>query len=174
MIIVLTGYMGSGKSLIGKYLAEKINFEFRDLDNEIEISENQKISQIFENRGEIYFRRKEIEVLKEQLNTSSNTILALGGGTPCYGNNLELIKNNPETYMVYLKMNLDSLTNRLFAEKDSRPLIQRIQTKEDLNDFIRKHLFERQYYYMQSDIRIDVSERSPDSIVEEIIRQLRK
>lgn len=174
MIIVLVGYMGSGKSLIGKTLAEKINFDFKDLDHEIELTENQKISLIFQNKGEIYFRKKEIEVLKEQLKASSNTVLALGGGTPCYGNNLEWIKNNPNTMMVYLKMNLNSLTERLFAEKDHRPLIQNTRTKEDLNDFIRKHLFERQYYYMQSDYRIDVSERSPESIVEEIVGLLQE
>jgi len=169
MIIVLCGYMGSGKSLIAKKLAEEISFDFMDLDQEIEKNQEMKISEIFSTKGEISFRKTETEVLKTCLNTKKNTVLALGGGTPCYGKNLQIIKENPNTTLVYLKVNLETLTNRLFSEKDERPLLKTIESKEKLDDFIRKHLFERQYYYMQSDFKVESSTLSPAEIVKEIV-----
>lgn len=172
MILILSGYMGSGKSLIGRKLADKLNYSFIDLDQEIVKRENLEISEIFAHKGEIYFRRKEIETLKHFLKMAKNTVLALGGGTPCYGSNLELIQNNPQTKHIYLKVNLDTLTERLFAEREKRPLIKGIATKDDLNDYIRKHLFERQYYYLQSDFNVDSSISDPDIIVEKIIERL--
>lgn len=169
MRIVLCGYMGSGKSLVSKKLAEELSCDFFDLDQEIEKNQKLKISDIFSTKGEIYFRKTEMQVLKSSLNTKENTVLALGGGTPCYGNNLALIKENPNTILIYLKVNLETLTKRLFAEKEKRPLLNNIDNEEQLNDFIRKHLFERQYYYMQSDFKIEASSLTPEEIVEEII-----
>lgn len=174
MIIVLCGYMGSGKTLIGKKLSQELGIDYKDLDKEIELRENLKIEEIFDQKGEIYFRRKEIEVLKSCLEREENYVLTLGGGTPCYGNNLEIIKNNPETILVYLKVNLDVLTERLFTEKEQRPLIKDISSPEDLNDFIRKHLFERQYYYMQSHFNVDNSLNHPDDTVEHILKKLQE
>src|SRR5690625_4226660 len=113
MMIVLSGYMGSGKSVIGKELARKLNYSFVDLDEEIEKNQGMKIPEIFSSKGEIYFRKIEIEVLKSCLKLEENTILALGGGTPCYGHNLEMIKKNPDTTLIYLKVDLKTLTARL-------------------------------------------------------------
>ena len=83
MKIVLIGYMGSGKSAVGKQLASKLQILFKDLDNEIEILEGNSISQIFSDKGEIYFRKKEREILTDILTTEKNLVLATGGGTPC-------------------------------------------------------------------------------------------
>lgn len=172
MNIILCGYMGSGKSLIGRKLSEKMAKNFLDLDEEIVRKKNTEIYNIFSEKGEIYFRKVEIEVLKETLKQLKNSVLALGGGTPCYGNNLEEIKTTPNTVLVYLKMNIEPLTNRLWKNKNGRPLLKNIQTQEKLNEYIRKHLFERQFYYLQSDLKIDVSNQSPDEIVNAIVEKL--
>ncbi len=168
MIVVLCGYMGSGKTLIGKKTARKLNFPFLDLDDEIEHREGLRIPEIFQQGGEIRFRKLEAEVLQSCLNREDDLVLSLGGGTPCYGKNMELLKNHKNTLLFYLKVNIETLTTRLFREKESRPLIREIETPEKLNDFIRKHLFERQFFYYQSDITIDSSALPIDEAVEEI------
>lgn len=172
MKIILSGYMGSGKSAVGDVLAEKTKLNFIDLDQEISKREGRGIKEIFSESGEIYFRKKESEVLKDLLNSDTDFILSLGGGTPCYGKNLSLMKEVSEGELVYLKTSLDELTRRLEAEKDSRPLIQHLQSREELEDFIRKHLFERTYYYNQSDLIISTDGKAIEDIAEEIFQKL--
>jgi len=84
MKIILLGYMGSGKSTVGHHLAKKLYLTFTDLDNHIEKKENKTISEIFNEKGEIYFRKKEHEYLKQFINENDSYVLSLGGGTPCY------------------------------------------------------------------------------------------
>lgn len=172
MKIVLCGYMGSGKSQVGRLLASKLGLVFFDLDDQIEKNQQKSIKKIFSEKGEIFFRKKENEVLKELLNAPENFILSLGGGAPCYADNLEILKNNKEVRLIYLKVELNELTKRLFNEKEKRPLISGQESRESLNDFIRKHLFERQYYYLQSDIILDVSELSIEETVNSLVKQL--
>ena len=90
--IILIGYMGSGKSTIAKLLSKSINYEFLDLDEIIEKEQNASVSRIFEQKGEVFFRKLEHQVLKRILQSESNMILSLGGGTPCFTNNQELLK----------------------------------------------------------------------------------
>lgn len=172
MKIFLTGYMGSGKSLISQQLSEKLQIPLVDFDQQISMIEGQSISEIFEQKGEIHFRKLETRVLEDVLNKTSSLIVSLGGGTPCYGINMELIKSFPDTKMVYLKASAECLTDRLFSEKDTRPLINHLNSKDDLEDFIRKHLFERSYYYNQSEIIVDVESKDPLAIVTEIFEKL--
>lgn len=172
MKIFLTGYMGSGKSLISQQLSEKLHIPLVDFDDQISMIEGRSISDIFAQKGEIHFRKLETRVLEDVLNEPSSLIVSLGGGTPCYGINMELIKSFPETKMIYLKASVGFLTERLFLEKDSRPLINHLQSKDDLEDFIRKHLFERGYYYNQADIIVDVQRKDPLAIVTEILTKL--
>lgn len=172
MKLIIAGYMGSGKTAVGKALAENMGFKFLDLDHEISTLEGRSISAIFSGSGEIYFRRKETEVLKNLLEQEGDFILSLGGGTPCYGKNLQLIKDNPETTSVYLKTGIDELKKRLINEKESRPLIKELESPEVLEDFIRKHLFERTFYYNQSDLIVSTDGRSVQEIVQEIRKKL--
>ncbi|HSP83833.1 MAG TPA: shikimate kinase [Gillisia sp.] len=172
MKLFLTGYMGSGKSYIGKILARELSIPFIDLDDQIVKLQGKEIPDIFREKGEIFFRKLETEVLKDILENKNSLVVALGGGTPCYGNNLDLIKNDTQSRIIYLKASVNFLTERLFAEKDSRPVISHLDQKEDLEDFIRKHLFERSYYYLQANQIINVEEKSPGLIVEEIMRDL--
>ena len=156
-MIILLGYMGCGKSSIGQYISQEKDVVHCDLDSYIEEKESLSIPEIFKIKGEIYFRKIEHKYLSDILIQNKCKILSLGGGTPCYADNMQLINSHQyESY--YLKVNLEKLTNRLFEQKNDRPLISGIQTKEALNDFIRKHLFEREYYYRQANNIIDVSE----------------
>lgn len=168
MKIILLGYMGSGKTAVGKRLAPFMEMGFADLDEMLAQREERSILNLFKNKGEIYFRKLENEILHELLEDPTDKVIALGGGTPCYGNNMELIKNSGAK-TIYLKSNLESLVNRLFAEKESRPLIAHLDTKTELEDFIRKHLFERTYFYQQSDFSILTDGKSVEKIVEEIL-----
>ncbi|MEP6260818.1 MAG: shikimate kinase [Gillisia sp.] len=172
MKLFLTGYMGSGKSYIGKILARELSIPFIDLDDQIVKMQGTTIPDIFKERGEIFFRKLETEVLKDILENKNSMVVALGGGTPCYGSNLDLIKNDIQSRIIYLKASVNFLTERLYAEKDSRPVISHLDQKGDLEDFIRKHLFERSYYYLQANQIINVEEKLPGLIVEEIMRDL--
>ena len=93
MKIILVGYMASGKSTIGKLISEALQIPFYDLDDLIETNLHLKINTIFEQKGELFFRKKEREILIDFLNTTENYILALGGGTPCYYDSFELCYN---------------------------------------------------------------------------------
>lgn len=168
MKIVLLGYMGSGKTTIGRHLAASLNYLFIDLDIQIEKKEQLSIPEIFSKKGEIYFRKIEREVLEDILATNTNVVLATGGGTPCFGNTLDYLDSIEGCRTIYLKTSSETLTDRLFNEKQERPLIAHLQTKELLNDFIRKHLFERSYYYNKSDLKIQTDTKSITEIIEEI------
>lgn len=168
MNIILLGYMGCGKSSIGRDLAFKLEMKCLDLDDYIETQEKKSINQIFEDKGEIYFRKKENQYLKEVLDTQINTIISLGGGTPCFAGNIELIKNTKNTKSVYLKTSLEELVKRLFLEKEKRPLIAHTASKDDLKDFIRKHLFERSFYYNQAEYVISTDDKTVEEIATEV------
>ena len=172
MKIILAGYMGSGKSVVGKALARELDLLFYDLDEEISNRENKRVPEIFASKGEIYFRKKEAETLKDLLAQKGQFVLALGGGTPCYGKNLQLIKDCEDAVSIYLKTGLLQLKERLLREKEQRPLIKDLGTPEVLEDFIRKHLFERTFYYNQSDLIIATDGLAVSEIVSEIKKQL--
>ena len=172
MILVLIGYMASGKSTIGKKLAKKLNYDFIDLDDFIENKENLTVSDIFKSKGEIYFRKQETLYLTQLLEEKSNIILSVGGGTPCYGANMELILNASHTKSIYLKSSIPELVKKLNKKKATRPLIAHIETKEALTEFIGKHLFERIQFYSQAEIQINTDKKSKKEIVEEIVLNL--
>ena len=163
--------MGSGKTLVSKELSNLNNFKIFDLDTEISKQNNRSITEIFKEKGEIFFRKTEKEVLEKILSTEKNIILSLGGGTPCYYNNINRI--NEKTISVFLKTNVKTLAQRLSSEKDKRPLIQNI-SNEDLPEFIAKHLFERNPFYNQAKITINTDNLSAREIAEEILTQIKQ
>lgn len=95
----------------------------------------------------------------------NDCVLSLGGGTPCFGNNMDLV--NEQATSVYLQANIPTLVERLLPEKAKRPLIARIQD-QDLPEFIGKHLFERSQFYRQAKNTVSVDKKSVDQIVNEI------
>ena len=163
----MIGYMASGKSSIGKKLAKKLNLPFIDLDEYIANKENLSISDIFRTKGEIYFRKKETAYLNQLLQIKDNFILAVGGGTPCYGNNINIINNNAKS--IYLKSSIQTIYDKLSKEKNKRkrPLVAAIENK-DLKEFIAKHLFERTIYYERASFTIMIDNKTKKEIVEEI------
>lgn len=166
MKIVLLGYMASGKSAVGKVLAETLNVQFIDLDSFIEEGEQLSIAQIFKTKGEIYFRKIEGGYLKELLDSMESSVISLGGGTPCYGNNMEFIENKSTSF--YLKASIDTIFERLKDETSQRPLVADIGT-ENLREYIAKHLFERTPYYERAHHTILVNNKNVAQIVEEIL-----
>lgn len=170
MKIVLVGYMGSGKSTIGRLLSKKLNINFIDLDDYIERQLEKSISTIFEEHGEIYFRKMEHNFVKELMSKKDSFILSTGGGTPCYSQNMEVI-NSKSINVFYLKLSIVALVERLTLEKEHRPLIKNIETAE-MPEFIGKHLFERSFYYQQATNSISCDNKTPDQVVAEIIGRL--
>ena len=150
--------MASGKSTIGKEVSKKLYMNFIDLDTFIEKRENQSISAIFKVKGEIYFRSIERRYLKELLNSDADFVLSLGGGTPCYGDNMALILASEAT-SVYIKAGIPALVARLTAEKSNRPLIANL-ADDKIQEFVAKHLFERRFFYEQADIILPTNAHS--------------
>ncbi|WP_274476346.1 shikimate kinase [Mangrovimonas aestuarii] len=173
MKIVLLGYMGSGKSVVGKILAEKLQVPYIDLDDYISDKEEMEIPELFKSKGEIYFRKKENKYLNTVLkDKKEDFVLSLGGGTPCYANNMNILLSDGSVNTIYLKASVAELANRLFDLRTDRPLLSNVKDKEDLVDFIGKHLFERTYYYNQAKLTVDVNGKSPQETLEGIISLL--
>ena len=168
MNIVLIGYMGSGKSLIGSNLAKKIDYKFIDLDQYIEKNEACSISKIFEDSGDIYFRKIETKYLIKCLSENNNIVLSVGGGTPCYNDNLTHI-NSTNNISIYLKNNNVELAKRLYKNNNNRPLISTIESEQKMIEFVSKHLFERELYYTKASHTILCTDRSIKTICESII-----
>ncbi|MDI1304913.1 MAG: shikimate kinase [bacterium] len=168
--IVLLGYMGCGKSTIANKLSKIIEIPFVDLDKKIEEKINLSINAIFEKHGEIYFRKLEHEVFVELLNSPDNLIIGLGGGTPCYANNHELLKSDTVT-SVYLKASIETLFNRLNHNKSKRPLIAD-KSEDEMKEFIAKHLFDRSFYYNQAQYKVIVDDKTIEETVMDIVEVL--
>ena len=165
--IILLGYMGCGKSTIAKTLSRIIRIPFVDLDEYIEEKTNLSINAIFEKHGEIYFRKLEHEVFVELLNSPQQSIIGLGGGTPCYANNHELLKGD-NVFSIYLKASIETLFSRLSANKSKRPLIAN-KSDEEMKEFIAMHLFERSFYYNQAQYKVVVDDKTIDQTVLDIV-----
>ncbi len=162
--IYLIGFMGSGKSTIGKLLAEYLNWNFIDLDTLIEQTQKKTIPLIFEQEGENSFRKYETRAI-QQIKTKNKIVIATGGGAPCYNNNME--EMNKTGITVYLKLDANKLSERLCPIKDSRPLIAN-KTKTDLLDFINYKLPQRETIYNKANIIADAETASPQSIISSI------
>lgn len=168
MNVFLIGYMGSGKSTVGKLLAKKLDFKFIDYDDFLEAKEGMTVAELFNVKGEVYFRKQEYIYLQDVINLDA-TVVAFGGGTPCYGHNMTTMLGAPDSIVIYLKANVQTLTERLKPELLQRPLIQHLKSDDELNEFIRKHLFERNFYYNQANYKVVIDDKSPSEIVSEII-----
>ena len=165
--IILLGYMGCGKSTIANRLSKITNIPYVDLDKNIEERTKLSINEIFEQRGEIYFRKLEREVFIELLNSPGNLIIGLGGGTPCYANNHELLKGE-NIFSIYLKASVETLFERLVANKSKRPLIAD-KNEDEMKEFIAKHLFDRSFYYNQAQYKVSIDGKTKDETTQDIL-----
>ncbi|OAB28865.1 shikimate kinase [Flavobacterium fryxellicola] len=165
--IILLGYMGCGKSTIAAALSKSIEIPFVDLDKKIEEKTNLSINAIFEKHGEIYFRKLEHEIFVELLHSSEALIIGLGGGTPCYANNHELLKGEG-VVSIYLKASIETLFHRLAVNKSKRPLIAD-KSEGEMKEFIAIHLFERSFYYNQAHYKVVVDDKTIQQTVVDIM-----
>lgn len=167
MRIFLTGYMGSGKSTLGKRLANKLGITFIDLDEYFEQKFRTSITLFFERFGEDSFRKLEHEVLKEVIDKYIDVVISTGGGTPCFFNNLELM--NKQGVTVYLKLPPAVLASRLSNSpfRYRRPKLKGLD-KDTLLETVTMHLQEREPFYSQSELIIDAFGMNLEEIVEKI------
>ena len=151
--IILIGYMGSGKTTVGRQLALALGIQFYDLDWYIEMRYHRTVAQIFAERGEEGFREMERNMLHEAAEFE-NIVLSCGGGTPCFFDNMEYMNSLAET--VYLKATPEVLAMHLKMGKVERPLVKG-KTEEDLLQYIKDSLRVREPFYMQAKHVLDVT-----------------
>lgn len=162
--------MGSGKSTIGKKLASRLGYTFLDMDREIEREQQKSIAQIFKEQGENYFRQLESDWLKKFNQTQ--TVVSTGGGTPCFHNNIELMKIKGKT--VFLEVSPEVLSSRLFNAKQARPLLENyIHNQENLKNYIAQKLAERLPVYNLSDIQLNVADFNSQKL-DELVNAVQK
>ncbi len=166
MIVFLIGFMGSGKTTVGKKLAKKLGYTFIDLDKEIEKQQKNTIAKIFESKGEDYFRKLEHQFLTD-FNLKKNTVVSCGGGTPCFYNNMEMMNNIG--YTVYIQMTTEALFSRLKQAKTTRPLLLNMND-ETLMHYINDKLNERESVYRLSNISVNGINLNVDDLADLIIK----
>ncbi len=161
--------MGAGKSFIGKRLAGFLNFYHIDTDALIENIYNLPINKIFSKYGEHFFRQQETFVLKKILSDPQNAVVSVGGGLPCFNNNLQMIKSSGISF--YLKLPPQILFERLVNLKTDRPLIRNLPDPE-LKNYIEKLLGQREKNcYEKADFILNAC-KNPEQIIKDIVRNL--
>jgi len=164
MNIYLIGAMGSGKSTVGRKLAAKLGWAFRDTDSMIEEAEGMSVANLFISFGEEAFRRMESSVINE-LAGETDLVVSCGGGTPCFNDNMEIMKNNG--VVVYLKMSPEALLKRVEPGKDTRPLIRSLEGDE-LLEKISSLLKEREELFEKAHITINGLSVNLSELIDEI------
>lgn len=159
--IILVGFMGAGKSKLGKGLARKLNIPFFDTDEMIEEIEQMSIEQLFRSKGEAYFRGLEKQVI-EEMKVRTEFVLSVGGGLPCYGNLIDELNALGTT--IYLKHSPGILQQRLRNNKQNRPLLINL-SDEEMSEFITNKLKEREMYYLKSQLVLKTEEQSTNKII---------
>jgi shikimate kinase len=166
MKIYLVGYMGCGKSTLGRRLAEHAGLQFIDMDNYIEARNCKTVPQIFAEYGEKGFRQKERKAL-EELSEFTGVVIATGGGAPCFFNNMDLMNRTGNT--IFLNIDPQILASRLMKSKTERPLIKG-KSKKELMNFIDETLRKRNPYYKQAKIQVTQPDIDPDTLIKMISR----
>lgn len=165
MRIFLIGFMGSGKSSIGRELAHKLGLFFIDLDSLIEEKTSSNIADIFSIQGEEKFREIEQQCLKETFK-ADNVVIATGGGTPCFHDNMQLI--NEHGISVYIKLNAGMLASRLMNDNGKRPLLKGSGMNLSLQENIAQLLETREPYYEKATFIIEGKNISAKKIIEKL------
>lgn len=145
--VVLIGFMGCGKSTLGKKIARKLNYRFLDSDEEIERISGRTVPELFEEFGETHFRELENDYLRS-LRSEQKIVLSTGGGMPCFNDNMKLIKELGTSF--YLKLSPYELASRLQKSKTPRPLL-RGKNEEELYFYVKEMLRQRNDFYQQAD-----------------------
>lgn len=165
MKIFLIGFMGSGKTHWGRLLSEKLGIRFFDLDEQVMEHAGKSVVEIFATEGEEQFRLMEKDVLHIITESHDSFVMACGGGSPCYFNNIEYM--NQSGTSVWINAPLEVLFQRLLSEKDKRPLIKDL-SDEQLRNFIAKKFSDRKIYYEQADVTVDEEPVQLDGLINKI------
>lgn len=164
MRIYLIGYMGCGKSTMGKRLSKHLGLQFIDMDHYIEKRNCKTVPQLFEEYGEEGFRQRERKAL-EELAEFTNVVIATGGGAPCFFDNIDLMNRTGKT--IYLNIHPKILAGRLLKSKTERPLIKG-KSREELVEFIDETLRKRNEFYKQANYEITRPDVDLDEVAEMI------
>ena len=166
--IFLIGYMGAGKTTIGKELARRMGLSFVDLDKHIEARYHKTISRIFSEKGEDGFRQIEQKILHE-VSMFENVLIATGGGAPCFYDNMDFMNRSGQT--VYLKVSPGELVKRLELVKHTRPMLSG-RCGNELLSFVSDSLEKRMPYYMQAAFVFDAEKMEAHKDVKQLTRTL--
>ncbi len=166
--IALIGFMGVGKTAVGKVLAKKLNKEFVELDYLIEQKAGKPISEIFEQDGEVAFRELEIKVTKE-VSQNKNQIIACGGGIVLNKINIDRLKR--DSIIVYLTASPRVILKRVSNGDEERPLLKVANQAQTIQESLK---FRRPFYERAADFKVDTSGVDIDSVAGEIIRQVKQ
>lgn len=164
MNYILVGMPGSGKSSLGKEIAQKMNLVYLDLDKEIEELEGKKIKKIFEKKGEAYFRELERKALQSSIE-SDNQLISTGGGAPCFFDNMDLIKSNGIS--IFLDVPVEAIAERMMAKAkrlSKRPLIKS-ESLDDLIEELQLKLNQRKDFYNRADIVVKGAGLTYDDVI---------
>ena len=169
--IILLGYMGSGKTTVGRLLAQKLALPFVDLDDYLKEIHDRSVPNLFDDHGEIGFRKLEQTALDDLLSSTHASVLSLGGVTPCYADNMHsVIQSTPLSF--YISPSISTLCHRLYSAKDHRPMISHLTSEDELQEFIAKHIFERKHFYEQANHLLYIQDETPQELVDQIIKKL--
>lgn len=169
MRIYLCGFMGSGKSKLGRKLAGRLDYRFIDLDEQIEKREGKTIPEIFSEKGEEEFRKTESEVLFST-SSASDCVIALGGGACCTDLNMGFIRESGLS--IYLRIDPEILLGRLRRQNKNRPLIADM-TDDELNKFVPEKLSEREKWYHQCDFMFEPDKTSLEFLEKQILTYIK-
>lgn len=165
---ILVGFMGCGKSTIGKLLAQQLELPFIDSDALIEAEQHLSVSEIFAAKGEATFRELEQQFCSK-LNEFPASVIAVGGGLPCYFDNLEVLKANGT--VIYINASLQTIAKRLKQEREHRPLIQHL-TDNELFPYVEEKLTERKEFYKKADVIMPNELDKPEKVIEKLLKAL--
>ena len=169
-LVFLLGFMGAGKSTFGRPVARNLGWKFIDLDEEIEARFGKRISEIFVEKGEAYFRKIERKTLESLIdNQEEATLLSCGGGTPCFGDTMDWM--NQRGITCYLKPSNSILLGRLRQMRASRPMISHL-SEEELGEFIEALLQKRESYYLQAQVILEGAQLNKVEIIKAIQKEV--
>ncbi len=163
MKIFLIGFMGTGKTHWGRLLSQKLGLPFFDLDEQIVNSAEKSINEIFAEKGEEQFRLLEKETLYIINESHESFIMACGGGTPCYFNNIVYMKE--AGMVVWINTSVPTIFERLLKEKEHRPLLRDL-TDDQMRSFIAKKISDRRIYYEQAQVVLEEEDMNIDKLID--------
>jgi len=168
MKVILIGYMGAGKTTLGKALAQEMGLRFFDLDWYIEEQNDTTISEIFAQEGEAGFREKERQALHEVIQ-KDDIVLAVGGGTPCFYDNIDFMNQQART--IYLKATPETLKAHIRMGGSKRPLVDG-KTDEELIAYITESLKKREPYYLQAQHVVEIDTITREEQIEQYVKEI--